>query len=156
MAEAIGDSPRRHLIERILGIDIPTPPGNVQPLRCRAVLNLDKKLRKLSSREHVAAHSNVNDVARSAACQIDPLSFVWEQYDLFGRPRRRQVWQLGRGQHQRPTADKTPFSDIDDLRRKLIEPSAEAGPTPRFTDAFRRRLYAYVLGRSLDHGDEAR
>jgi hypothetical protein len=36
-----------------------------------------------------------------------------------------------------------------------MEPSAETRSTPRFTDAFSRRLYAYVLGRGLDHGDDA-
>ena len=51
--------------------------------------------------------------------------------------------------------DKTPFADIDDFRRRLIDPPGETRPTPRFTDAFSRRLYAYVLGRGLDHGDDA-
>ena len=141
-----------YLIERILGIDIPTPPGNVQPLDVQ--LNMDKNLRKLSPREHVEAHSSVNTCA---VChqRIDPLGFAWDQYDLFGRLRRDKAGKLVAANTSGQLPDKTPFTDIDDFRRRLIEPPAERRPTPRFTDAFSRRLYAYVLGRSLDHGDDA-
>jgi len=141
-----------YLIERILGIDIPTPPGNVQPLDVQ--LNIDKSLRKLSPREHVEAHSRVNTCA---VChqRIDPLGFVWDQYDLFGRMRRDKNGKLVAANTSGKLPDKTPFADIDDFRRRLIEPLAGPSPAPRFTDAFSRRLYAYVLGRGLDHGDEA-
>ena len=141
-----------YLIERILGIDIPTPPGNVQPLDVQ--LNIDKNLRKLSPREHVEAHSSINTCA---VChrRIDPLSFAWDQYDLFGRPRRDKTGKLVAANTSGQLPDKTPFADIDDFRRRLIEPPGETRPTPRFTDAFSRRLYAYVLGRGLDHGDDA-
>ncbi|WP_202921656.1 DUF1592 domain-containing protein [Anatilimnocola aggregata] len=137
-----------YLIERILGIDIPTPPGNVQPLDVQ--LNIDKNLRKLSPREHVEAHSSVNTCA---VChqRIDPLGFVWDQYDLFGRLRRDKEGKLVAAKTNGKLPDKTPFADIDEFRKRLIEPSST---TPRFADAFNRRLYAYVLGRSLDHGDD--
>jgi len=137
-----------YLIERILGIDIPTPPGNVQPLDVQ--LNIDKNLRKLSPREHVEAHSSVNTCA---VChqRIDPLGFVWDQYDMFGRMRRDKEGKLVVARTSGKLPDKTPFADIDEFRKRLIEPSST---TPRFADAFNRRLYAYVLGRSLDHGDD--
>jgi hypothetical protein len=137
-----------YLIERILGIDIPTPPGNVQPLDVQ--LNIDKGLRKLSPREHVEAHSGVNTCA---VChqRIDPLGFVWDQYDMFGRLRRDKEGKLAAAKTNGKLPDKTPFADIDEFRKRLIEPSST---TPRFADAFSRRLYAYVLGRSLDHGDD--
>ncbi|MDA0589227.1 MAG: DUF1592 domain-containing protein [Planctomycetota bacterium] len=137
-----------YLIERILGIDIPTPPGNVQPLDVQ--LNIDKSLRKLSPREHVEAHSSVNTCA---VChqRIDPLGFVWDQYDPFGRLRRDKEGTLIAANTSGKLPDKTPFADIDEFRKRLIEPSST---TPRFADAFNRRLYAYVLGRSLDHGDD--
>ena len=141
-----------YLVERILGIDIPTPPGNVQPLDVQ--LNIDKNLRRLPPREHVEAHSSVNTCA---VChqRIDPLGFVWDQYDMFGRLRRDKEGKLAAAKTDGKLPDKTPFADIDEFRKRLIEPLADASPTPRFTDAFSRRLYAYVLGRSLDHGDEA-
>lgn len=140
-----------YLIERILGIDIPTPPGNVQPLDVQ--LNIDKGLRKLSPREHVEAHSSVNTCA---VChqRIDPLGFVWDQYDMFGRMRRDKEGKLVAAKTNGKLPDRTPFADIDEFRRRLIEPPAEPSPTPRFTDAFSQRLYAYVLGRGLDHGDK--
>ncbi|QDU96546.1 DUF1592 domain-containing protein [Lignipirellula cremea] len=140
-----------YLIERILGIDIPTPPGNVQPLDVQ--LNIDKNLRKLSPREHVEAHSSINTCA-VCHLRIDPLSFAWDQYDLFGRLRRDKDGKLIAANTSGQLPDKTPFADIEEFRRRLIEPPAETRPTPRFTDAFSRRLYAYVLGRSLDHGDD--
>lgn len=141
-----------YLIERILGIDIPTPPGNVQPLDVQ--LNVDKNLRKLSPREHVVAHTRINTCA---VChqRIDPLGFAWDQYDLFGRLRRDKAGQLVMANTSGQLPDKTPFADIDDFRRRLSEPPTDARSIPRFTDAFSRRLYAYVLGRGLDHGDEA-
>lgn len=137
-----------YLIERILGIDIPTPPGNVQPLDVQ--LNIDKNLRKLSPREHVEAHSSVNTCA---VChqRIDPLGFVLDQYDMFGRIRRDKEGTLVAAKTNGKLPDKTPFADIDEFRKRLIEPSST---TPCFADAFNRRLYAYVLGRSLDHGDD--
>jgi hypothetical protein len=108
----------------------------------------------LSPREHVEAHSSVNTCA---VChqRIDPLGFVWDQYDMFGRLRRDKEGKLAAAKTNGKLPDKTPFADIDEFRKRLIEPLADASPTPRFTDAFSRRLYAYVLGRSLDHGDEA-
>lgn len=141
-----------YLIERILGIDIPTPPGNVQPLDVQ--LNIDKNLRKLSPRQHVEAHSRVNTCA-VCHLRIDPLGFVWDQYDLFGRLRRDKEGKLIAADTSGQLPDKMPFANIDEFRRRLIEPPAEPNPAPRFTDAFSRRLYAYVLSRSLDHGDEA-
>lgn len=141
-----------YLIERMLGIDIPTPPGNVQPLDVQ--LNIDKNLRKLSPRQHVEAHSSINTCA-VCHLRIDPLGFAWDQYDLFGRLRRDKAGKLVAANTSGQLPDKTPFADIDDFRRRLIEPPAETRPTPRFTDAFSRRLYAYVLGRGLDHGDDA-
>lgn len=137
-----------YLIERILGIDIPTPPGNVQPLDVQ--LNNDKKLRQLTPRMHVEAHSSVNTCA-VCHLRIDPLGFVWDQYDMFGRMRRGKDGMVIATATNGGLPDKTPFADMDEFRRLLIEPTATS---PRFADAFQRRLYAYVLGRSLDHGDE--
>lgn len=137
-----------YLIERILGIDIPTPPGNVQPLDVQ--VSVDKKLRNLSPREHVEAHSSVNTCA---VChqRIDPLGFVWDQYDMFGRMRRDKGGSLVAAKTGGQLPDRTAFANIDEFRERLTEP---APTTPRFAAAFNRRLYAYVLGRGLDHGDD--
>ena len=140
-----------YLIERILGIDIPTPPGNVQPLDVQ--LNIDKNLRKLSPREHVEAHSSINTCA-VCHLRIDPLSFAWDQYDLFGRLRRDKDGKLTAANTSGQLPDKTPFADINEFRKLLAEPSGNVNSAPRFAAAFSLRLYAYVLGRSLDHGDD--
>ena len=137
-----------YLIERFLGIDIPTPPGNVQPLDVQLTNN--QNLRKLTPRQHVEAHSSVNTCA-VCHLRIDPLGFVWDQYDALGKMRRDKDGQLITVATNGRLPDKTPFADLDEFRRLLNEPAAT---TPRFADAFRRRLYAYVLGRGLDHGDE--
>jgi len=137
-----------YLIERILGIDIPTPPGNVQPLDVQ--LNNDKKLRQLTPRLHVEAHSSV---ATCAVChqRIDPLGFAWDQYDMFGRLRRQKDGSLVAAMTGGKLPDKTPFADFDEFRGRLIAADSTA---PLFVDAFTRRLFAYALGRGLDHGDE--
>ena len=140
-----------YLIEHILGIDIPTPPGNVQPLDVQ--LNIDKNLRKLSPREHVEAHSSINTCA-VCHLRIDPLGFAWDQYDLFGRLRRDKEDKLVATNTSGKLPDKTPFADINEFRKLLSEPSGNVNSAPRFAAAFSRRLYAYVLGRSLDHGDD--
>ena len=137
-----------YLIERILGIDIPPPPGNVQPLDVQ--LNTDKKLRQLTPRLHVEAHSSV---ATCAVChqRIDPLGFAWDQYDMFGRMRRQQDGSLVAAMTGGRLPDKTPFADFEEFRGRLI---AAGSTAPLFVDAFTRRLFAYALGRGLDHGDE--
>jgi mono/diheme cytochrome c family protein len=137
-----------YLIERFLGIDIPTPPGNVQPLDVQ--LSNNQNLRKLTPRQHVEAHSSVNTCA-VCHLRIDPLGFVWDQYDIFGRMRRDKDGKVITAVTNGRLPDKTPFADLDEFRRLLNEPTST---TPLFADAFQRRLYAYVLGRGLDHGDE--
>jgi hypothetical protein len=137
-----------YVIERFLGIDIPTPPGNVQPLDVQLTNN--QNLRKLTPRLHVEAHSSVNTCA-VCHLRIDPLGFVWDQYDVFGQMRRGKDGAVITVATNGSLPDKTPFADIDEFRRLLNEPTTT---TPRFADAFQRRLYAYVLGRGLDHGDE--
>jgi hypothetical protein len=48
--------------------------------------------------------------------------------------------------------DKTPFASFEEFRQLLVKGGAQDS---LFAKAFSERLYAYVLGRGLDHGDEA-
>ena len=113
-------------------------------------LTNNQKLRKLTPRQHVEAHSSVTTCA-VCHLRIDPLGFVWDQYDALGKMRRDKDGKVITAATNGRLPDKTPFADLDEFRRLLNEP---ASTTPRFADAFHRRLYAYVLGRGLDHGDE--
>lgn len=139
------------LIERILGIDIPTPPGNAKPLDVQAQEN--EKLRKLTPRQHLQQHVAISTCAVCHA-RIDPLGFVWDSYDLYGRPVPTTT------KDGKPIAvstggrlpDQTDFSDFAEFRRLLADPSS---PQRRFAEPFTRRLLSYALGRGLDHGDEA-
>ncbi|GDY12796.1 cytochrome c [Planctomycetota bacterium] len=139
------------LIERILGIDIPTPPGNAKPLDVQALEN--DKLRKLTPRQHLQQHVSISTCGVCHA-RIDPLGFVWDNYDLYGRPipTTTKDGKPIAGSTGGRLPDKTDFSDFAEFRRLLADPSAAQR---RFAEPFTRRLLSYALGRGLDHGDEA-
>ncbi len=139
-----------YLVERFLGIDIPTPPGNVDIKPLDVQLAEDKSLQALSPRQHLDKHRTV---ATCSVChqRIDPLGFVWDGFDMYGQPKRDRQGQFISGDARGSLPDKTPFADFAEFRRLLAEGAMES----RFAVAFSKRLYAYVLGRGLDHGDEA-
>lgn len=135
-----------YLIERFLGIDIPAPPGNVDVKPLDIQLAENKALAKVSPRTHIEQH---NAVATCAVChrRSDPLGFAWDDYDNTGRRR------LGKDGRPLPAdtsgmlPDGAAYPDFAALRRHL---AAVSSP---FATAFTERLYAYALGRGLDHGD---
>jgi hypothetical protein len=140
-----------YMVERMLGIDIPTPPGNVDIKPLDVQLIEDKELRDLTPRQHMQRHRAIQTCA---VChqRIDPLGFVWDDFDMYGRLKHDRQGERLPSDSSGRLPDKTPFADFDEFQRLLVDPSPAQG---RFAMAFSRRLYAYVLGRGLDHGDEA-
>lgn len=139
-----------YLVERFLGIDIPSPPGNVDIKPLDVQLAEDKNLRALTPRQHLDKHRTI---ATCAVChqRIDPLGFVWDEFDMYGQPKRDKAGKLIAFDSSGRLPDKTTFADFGEFRKLMAQGELES----RFAVAFSRRLYAYILGRSLDHGDEA-
>jgi mono/diheme cytochrome c family protein len=139
-----------YLVERLLGIDIPSPPGNVDIKPLDVQLKEDKSLLKLTARQHMERHRTA---ATCAVChqRSDPLGFVWDEFDMYGQPKRDRQGKLLDHDSSGSLPDKTPFADFAEFRRLLTD---GAPGESRFSAAFSQRLFAYVLGRGLDHGDE--
>jgi hypothetical protein len=100
-------------------------------------------------RQHLDKHRTI---ATCSVChqRIDPLGFVWDGFDMYGQPKLDRQGQFIAFDSSGNLPDKTPFADFDEFRKLL----AAGGLESRFAAAFSARLYAYVLGRGLDHGDE--
>lgn len=139
-----------YLVERIFGIDIPSPPGNVDIKPLDVQLAEDKDLRKLTVSQHMERHRSQ---ATCAVChqRSDPLAFVWDEFDLYGQAKRDRMGKFLPFDVKGNLPDKTPFTSFEEFRKLLTQ--GEPGGTP-FTVPFSERLLAYVLGRGLDHGDE--
>ena len=133
-----------YVLTHLLAHEVGTPPANVVPLAQQAKAN--PGFAKLTVREQLQQHLQI---ATCAVChnRIDPLGYVWDGYDLsgrpgfFGQPPTQPVNLSGR------FPDRTTFTDFTDFRAKLAD--------RRFTPAFLRQLLAYALGRRLDYSDEA-
>jgi hypothetical protein len=110
----------------------------------------DKSLRNLTPRQHLDKHRTI---ATCAVChqRIDPLGFVWDEFDMYGQPKRDKVGKLLAFDSKGQLPDKTTFANFSEFRTLMVKGELES----RFAVAFSQRLYSYVLGRSLDHGDEA-
>jgi len=140
-----------YLVERMLGIDIPSPPGNVDIKPLDVQVTEDKSLLKLTARQHMERHRTI---ATCAVChqRSDPLGFVWDEFDMYGQPKRDRLGKLLPVDSRGAMPDRTPFADFQEFRRLLVEGPPTDSP---FGAAFSRRLFAYVLGRGLDHGEDA-
>ncbi|MBM3982199.1 MAG: DUF1592 domain-containing protein [Planctomycetes bacterium] len=138
-----------YLVERFLGIDIPSPPGNVDIKPLDVQLAEDKSLRALTARQHLDKHRTI---ATCAVChqRIDPLGFVWDGFDMYGQPKRDKQGKLVAFDSSGTLPDKATFANFSEFRKLMAQGELES----RFAVAFSQRLYTYVLGRSLDHGDE--
>lgn len=139
-----------YLVERFLGIDIPSPPGNVDIKPLDVQLAEDKNLRALTARQHLDKHRTITTCA---VChqRIDPLGFVWDEFDMYGQPKRDKQGKLIASDSKGQLPDKTTFANFSEFRKLMAQGELDS----RFAVAFSQRLYTYVLGRSLDHGDEA-
>jgi hypothetical protein len=139
-----------YLARRIVGIDIPSPPGNVDVKPLDVQLTEDKSLRNLNVQQHLERHRSIQTCA---VChqRSDSLAFVWDEFDMFGLRKQDRQGKLLPFAVRGSLPDKTTFASFDEFRQKLIMGGVEDGV---FAKAFSQRLYAYVLGRGLDQGDE--
>jgi hypothetical protein len=138
-----------YLAQRFLGLDIPSPPGNVDIKPLDIQLKEDKNLAKLTSRQLLERHRTVSSCAICHQ-RSDPLGFVWDAFDMYGQPKRNRQGKLLPVDSSGQLPDKTPFADFREFRRLLADRPPERDA---FAEAFSRRLFAYVLGRGLDPGD---
>ena len=140
-----------YLARRIFGIDVPSPPGNVDIKPLDVQLAEDKKLRNLTVQQHMERHRSIQTCA---VChqRSDPLAFVWDEFDMFGLRKQDRQGKLMPFKVAGSIPDKTPFGSFDEFRQLLVKGGTEES---LFAKAFSERLYAYVLGRGLDPGDEA-
>jgi hypothetical protein len=111
----------------------------------------DKKLRNLTVHQHMERHRSIQTCA---VChqRSDSLAFVWDEFDMFGVRKQDRQGKLTPFEARGSMPDKTPFGSFEEFRQLLVKGGAEDG---QFAKAFSQRLFAYVLGRGLDHGDEA-
>ncbi|QDU96559.1 DUF1592 domain-containing protein [Lignipirellula cremea] len=137
-----------YLLTRLLGVEVGTPPANVSTLQA---LNVNQNFRKKSVREKLQIH-----VERTCAVchqKIDPLGFVWEQFDHHGK------LLLARDNGPRPVdasgqlPDGRTFTDLDSMCRVLLEHPERNSSFPR---AFVRALASYAWGRELTLLDSER
>jgi hypothetical protein len=114
-------------------------------------LTEDKSLRNLSVQQHMERHRSIQTCA---VChqRSDSLAFVWDEFDMFGLRKQDRQGKLLPFAVRGSLPNKTTFGNFDEFRQKLIMGGVEENS---FAKAFSQRLYAYVLGRGLDQGDEA-
>lgn len=140
-----------YLARRFLGQNIPSPPGNVDIKPLDIQLKEDRNLAKLTSKELLERHRTVTTCA---VChqRSDPLGFVWDEFDFYGQPKRDSQSKLLPVNSSGSLPDRTRFGNFTEFRALLAE---GAPKNDRFTEVFSRLLFAYVLGRGLDSGDDA-
>ncbi len=138
-----------YLARKFLGLNIPSPPGNVDIKPLDIQVKEDRNLSKLTSRELLERHRTVT---ACAVCheRSDPLGFVWDEFDHYGQPRRDAQGKSLTFDSSGGLPDRTRFINFAEFRALL----ADESDSDRFTDAFGRLLYSYVLGRGLDPADE--
>ena len=137
-----------YVLDALLGEPPGVPPPGVPPLPQEK----GKKRGPSGLRERLAEHTN------TASCQtchrkIDPLGFVWEQYDAFGVPIRDRAGSLTPANTAGQLPDRTPFADLAGFVAAINTP--ESPSRHRFHEVLVRRLMSYALGRSLTLADDA-
>lgn len=146
-----------YLLDRFLGEHPGVPPGNVEPLEAQA--KVEKKRKSLPLREQVALHTAVNTCALCHR-KIDPLGFVWAEFDHLGQKAARPA---GKPDTPAPVVDcsgKLPdgraFADLAEFAELLNVRKESAGSTGRyqFGEVLIRRLTAYALSRPLNLADD--
>ena len=129
------------ILEDVLGTPPPPPPPNVSEFSDE----IDRR-RSLTRRQKLELH---RQQPNCYAChsQIDPLGFSLENYDWFGRfkkrHRRRQIDATG----QLP--DGTKFTGPAGLKKVVVEKRMDD-----LTRQLTQKMLAYALGRQLEYYDE--
>ena len=138
-----------YLLSRILGIELGTPPANVPTLESR---NADKTFSKMKPRKKLEIHTRERTCA---VChqRIDPMGFVWDQYDRFGKERRAKDGSLLKADEAGCLPNGRSFADFAAMRREMLANPRSRGSFPR---AMVQALTSYLIGRSLTIADESR
>lgn len=142
-----------YILQRILGENPGTPPGNVEPLEVQA--KGDAKRAKLTVREQVKLHTSIN-TCQLCHRKIDPLGFVWADFDYLGmkvQPKPKM------GVLPPPTdcsgkfPDGRTFADLAEFSGLLRD--AQSKSRYQFGEVLMRQLAGYALNRSLNLSDDA-
>lgn len=140
------------VLERIMGEHVPPPPANVPAV--------EPDIRGAKTiREQLALHRD-NPNCASCHVQIDPPGFALESYDVIGgwRDRYRRVadergedgkrWQPGLPVDPGyTTADGTPFKDIDEFKRLLLDDESKIARN------LASKLITYATGAGISEAD---
>lgn len=129
------------ILDSVLGTPPPPPPPNVSELS----EDLEDNGR-LSFREKLELHRSKPN-CYACHSQMDPLGFSLQQYDWFGRYRRRLGGKRIDSTGELP--DGTKFKGLDGLKRVIVQ--------QRHDDLVRQlsqKMLSYALGRQLEYYDE--
>jgi len=124
------------VLENILGVPPPPPPGNVPALPEKG--NLAKPL---SMRERLAEHRD-NPACRGCHQLMDPIGFALENYDGVGRYRKTEDAKPLDVTGGLPDGSK--FTGVEGLQKALLKRPEV------FAATFTEKLMTYALGRGVE------
>lgn len=127
------------LLEQMLGIEPPPPPGDIPPLPA------DQEDEALSLRKRLEQHRADPSCAACHAL-LDPPGFALEHYDAIGRWRTEENGHPIDASGQLLSGDE--FSDWSELRGVLVQQPAE------FVRCLTKQLMTYALGRGVTYRDK--
>jgi hypothetical protein len=143
-----------YLLQRFLGENPGTPPGNVEPLEVQA--KADSKRGKLTIREQVALHTSLN-TCQLCHRKIDPLGFVWADFDYLGQKITPKPVRPNAPAPRPDCSGKFPdgraFANLAEFSALLNDEQAES--RYRFGEVLLRHLAGYAWGRPLRLHDDA-
>lgn len=139
-----------YLLQRILGEHPGTPPGNVEPLEVQA--KVDAKRATLTIREQLALHTAIN-TCQLCHRKIDPLGFVWADFDELGQ---KVVAKKGQDSGPIDCSGSLPDGRAFKNLAGFAEALNDGTTTSRFHfgEVLLRQLTAYALGRHLSLSDD--
>ncbi|WP_238326036.1 DUF1592 domain-containing protein [Bryobacter aggregatus] len=128
------------VLDNLLGIPPPPPPPNIPALKDKAAIG-----KNLSMRERLAEH-RANPACAGCHQLMDPIGFVFENYDAVGRWREREdslpIDTAG------ALPDGTKFQSVADLQKALLQRPELLAST------FTEKLLTFALGRGVEFYDE--
>jgi hypothetical protein len=138
-----------YILQRILGEHPGTPPGNVEPLEVQA--KGDAKRKQMSVREQVKLHTSIN-TCQLCHRKIDPLGFVWADFDELGSKVIKKGKDLGPIDCSGAIPDGRSFKNLAEFAEILKSET----PSARFHygEILLRQLTAYALSRPLYLNDD--
>jgi hypothetical protein len=126
------------VLENLLGLPVPPPPGDVPPLAAQAA-EAPKTLR-----QQMEAH-RVTPVCASCHKVMDPIGFALENFDAVGAWRTREPGGAIDASGQ--LADGTKINGVNELRKAIL-----ARPE-LFVGTMTDKLMTYALGRGVETFD---